>query len=315
MNVEVFAEWLARQGHHIIRTESACWHDQGPRLYQAFPYHRLVTPTKAELDGLLSEHKAAGLRFFSPFQASQGSASYHVVYTEKEYNLTSLPKKARYDVRKGLSYMRIEPVSFERLAVDGWLMRYETLQRQHRTRAESQAWWEKLCRTASDLPGLEAWAALENGTMIGSLIAITCDDCVSILYQQSRTAFLPQRVNNTLVYVFTQEVLSRPGNPWIFYGLHSLDAPASVDKFKFRMRYTARPARQRVILHPALALLTNRVSCAAVSRLHRWLPAQPTLSKLEGVLRVYLSGLRPLEQQAWPDALSRCRSELITLHR
>jgi len=39
MNIEIFAEWLRHQGHQIHKTQHSYWYDQGPCVYQAFPYH------------------------------------------------------------------------------------------------------------------------------------------------------------------------------------------------------------------------------------------------------------------------------------
>ena len=49
MNAEVFADWLAIQGHRVIKTANSYWFDQGPRAFQAFPYHHLINPGEREL--------------------------------------------------------------------------------------------------------------------------------------------------------------------------------------------------------------------------------------------------------------------------
>jgi hypothetical protein len=89
----------------------------------------------------------------------------------------------------------------------------------------------------------------------------------------------------------------------ILYGLHSLDAPPSVDEFKFRMGYTAKAVRQRVVFHPWLRPAFNPLSHAAVRGLRKWLPGSPLLAKAEGMLRFYLQGRLPLELQQAPPPL------------
>jgi hypothetical protein len=301
---DIFAEWLRRQGHRVIRTPSSYWCQIGPRILQAFPYHWLIAPEDEELYELLSENKAIGLRYSTSFDSGLGAASYHVVCVGREYSLSTLPKKARYDVRKGLKSVSIEPISFSRLATEGWQLRADTLARQGRVGAENRDWWETLCRSADRLPGFETWGAIADGQLVASLLAFSCDDCCSILYQQSLTKYLSSCVNNSLTYVFTSEVLKRPNTTWLFYGLHSLDAPSSVDQFKFRMRYTAKPVRQRVVFHPWLTPVFNRVSHTLARQLLRWRPGQPTLAKTEGLLRFYLEGKRPLNEQTWPECLT-----------
>jgi len=303
MNSEIFAEWLNLQGHKVYRSKSSLWVQAGPRILQAIPYHDVIEPTLPELNELLIANDAIGLRYSTPLNTSSGIASYHVTFERREYPLSSLPKKARHDVRRGMGTASIEPISFTRLASEGWSLRADTLQRQGRVGAETPQWWQRLCESAEGLAGFEAWAAIVHGQLAAALIAFTSGDCCSILYQQSRTEYLSLGVNNALTFVFTNEVLKRPGNPWIFYGLHSLDAPPSVDEFKFRMRYTAKPVRQRVVFHPWVRPLFNSVSHALLRAGLRLRPGNPTLSKAEGMLRFYLQGRLPLSRQPLPQPL------------
>ena len=206
MSSDIFAEWLCRLGHKIVITNSSFWVEIGPRIFQAFPYHQVIMPSQDELDILLTRHSAIGLRYSAPWNAPYGVASYHVTFTDRQYPLEVLHKKARHDVRRGIAAARIEPISFDRLASEGGL-RAETLERQGRMGAESREEWQRLCQSAKGLHGFEAWAAIVNGHLAASLIAFTSDDCCSILYQQSRTEYLPLGINNALTFVFTDEIL------------------------------------------------------------------------------------------------------------
>jgi len=152
---------------------------------------------------------------------------------------------------------------------------------------------------------------MHKGQLVASFLSFTCDGCYTLSYLQSATAHLEHRVNNALFYTVTREALSRPGISKVFAGLQSLDAPASVDEFKFRMTYTAQPVRQRVVFHPWLVPVLNRVGHVIVKRLLRWCPDYPALSKAEGMLRFYIEGKRPLREQTWPDHLAHRRQELL----
>ncbi|MCL4552101.1 MAG: hypothetical protein M1305_00885 [Candidatus Marsarchaeota archaeon] len=305
MDTEVLAEWLRRQGHGVARTTSTWWCESGPRVWQAFPFHWCISPSEDELRTFLRQTRAIGLRYSTELDAPEGVVSYHIVYASKRYEMEQLPKKARYDVRKGLSYARIEPIPFSRLATEGWALRAETLARQGRTAAETQESWERLCLSAADLPSFETWGAVHEEQLVAALLAFTLDDCCSILYQLSATAHQKWGVNNALTYAFTNEALSRSDVLRMFYGLHSLDAPASVDDFKLRMGYVAKPVRQRVVFHPLLAPLFNRATYAVVRQLVRLFSANPALAKTEGMMRFYLAGKLPANQQSLPQALSR----------
>jgi len=312
MNAEVFAEWLRRQGHHVVRTTSSFWYDAGPRVYQAFPYHWLIRPSARELRELLIGKRAVALRYSTPFDAPDGKVSYHVVLEHSTpYTLETLRAQARNGVRRGLSCCQVERIPFERLAEEGWVLQQDTLDRQGRCRSMSQADWQRICLAAKDLPGFEAWGAIVEGELAASVLTARIDDTCGVPYAQSLRKYLNKYVNNALFYTFSRELLSRPGVNMIFYGLHSLDAPESVDEFKFRMSLTAKPVRQRVVFSPLLMPACNSAGYAIVGRLLHRYPDNPTLAKAEGMLRFHLQEKCPADRQDWPECLTDRKQELL----
>lgn len=304
MNADVLAEWLCRQGHHVVKTASSYWCSQGFRVYQAFPYHWLITPTQSELTRFMWRTGAIGLRYSTPLDAEQGSISYHCVYSGGTYDLVDLPRRARCAVRKGLRNSTIEQISLKTLAHDGWQLRVETMQRQGRANSERQEWWQRMCLTGQDLPGVEAWGCFCRGRLAAALLAIVCDDCYTLLYQQSATDFLNSGVNNALAYVVTHKAMTRPGITQVFYGLEGLNASQEVDVFKTRMGYTSKPLRQRVVFHPLVEPILSRYGRRVVTALETRYPDKTAFSKMQGMLRFYENGKLPLEQQVYPPALA-----------
>lgn len=311
MNAEVFAEWLRRQGHQVIRTESSYWYDAGPRVYQAFPYHWLIEPSQAELKGIFMDYKAIALRYSTPLSAPSGKISYHVVCMDPGYDVAGLPRQTRQNVRRGLESATIELIPISRLADEGWLMRRDSLERQGRVDAETEQGWRRMCQSAEDLPGFEAWGAICDGQLAASFLAFQCEDWYTLPYEQSATAYLESRINNAIFYSVTNEAIHRSGISGVFFCLQSLDAPASVDQFKFRMGMTARVVRQRVTFHPWLEPFLGK---PVYSMVKGWLerqPNRPALAKMEGMLRFYQEGKSlPLEQD-WPACLSERRNEFL----
>ena len=305
MNPEIFAEWLRLQGYIIYRSPSSYWFNQGPRVLQAFPYHWLIRPSEEELSDLMKSKKALGLRYSTPLDAAQGTISYHAVYEQADYDLENLGKWARKNVRRGLNHCRVEPISFQRLADEGFALQLDTLDRQGRRLGLKKGAWARRCLSAARLPGFEAWGALVEGKLAASVMTFPMNDCMYMLYQQCHRDYLADHVNNALSFVVTQTLIRRPQVKSIFYGLHSLDAPPSVDEFKFRMGYAANPVRQRVIFHPALGPFLNSASHALLRSLLRLRPGDPTLAKTEGLLRFHLYGKLPLSHQPVPPPLKK----------
>ncbi len=311
MNLEIFVEWIRRQGYQVVATPSSYWYEIRRRVFQAIPFHHLITPSDAELNLLLRGKRAVALRYSTPLAADEGKLSYHVVNADKSYDLAQFSRSSRYDVRKGLRYAGVEPISLSRLASEGWLLRQETIARQGRCGAESETWWQRLCRSAEGLPGFDAWGAVREQKLMASILTFTLGDCCVGLYQQCCAEALTTCVNNALTYSFTKEVLTRPTINQVFYGLHSLDAEERLDKFKFRMGYVAKPVRQRVVFNGWMQLLLNGASYRILKAARRRWPTQATLAKVEGMARFYLEGKKPLAEQIWPECVKEATTELL----
>jgi hypothetical protein len=308
----VFAEWFRRQGRRVVRTASSYWTEQASHVYQAIPYHWTILPSEDELVRLLRDHKAVAVRYSTPVNAPTGRLSYHTVYEGTTYDFPDLCKSARNLTRKGLKNCSVEPIDLDRFEQEGWRCCQDTLERHGLNLKSARAAWSARCRAAAGLPGFEAWGALVKGQLAAALLTFQLGDWCCMLAQQCRREFLDLHVSNALIFVVTQTMVGRPRIRVIQYGLHSLDAPESVDEFKFRMGYSARPVRQRVVFHPLLTPLVNPVTHALVRRMLARRLGHDALSKTEGMIRFYLEGQRPLGAQVWPAPLrkaSRCLDE------
>lgn len=309
MNAEIFSEWIHRQGYQVTRTQSSYWYTAGPRVLQAFPYHWIIQPSPSELKDLMWKKGVISLRYSAPLDSPVGMVSYHVVLT-KPYHLEMLRPQARNGVRKGLTRFNIEPVPLERLAEEGWNLQRDTLERQERVGSMDRAKWQKLCRAGVGLPGIEAWAAIAHGQMAGAVLIIRVEDTICVPFAMSHRDYLREHVNNALFYSICSQMLEREGINGMFFCLHSLDAPESVDEFKFRMSLIAKPVRQVVDFHPVVAPLINPLTQSLAERLARRYPDRYFLTKAAGMLRFYLRGKRPIVKQEWPECLSALRSEM-----
>jgi len=302
MNADTFAEWLRRQGHKVIRTASSYWYDAGPRVLQAFPFHWLIEPTDKEIRNLMLRRGIAAMRYSAPLTASSGAVSYHVEL-RGPYNLDMLRSQARNGVRRGLNRFKVERIPFERLAEEGWNLQADTLERQGRSKSMSLTEWQRICRAAEGLPGFGAWGATCEGELAGALLTARIDSMYCVPYALSHSKFLREHVNNALFYSASCDMLACEGVSGIFFTVQSLDAPESVDEFKFRMGLTAVPVRQPVVFNPLLLPFATRRAHALLVKLLARHPSSPIVAKAEGMVRFHLAGKRPLEHQNWPEAV------------
>jgi hypothetical protein len=308
MNAEIFAEWIRRQGHQVMRTKSSYWYSAGPRVLQAFPYHWLISPSQEEIRGLMMSHGIISVRYSTLLNSSVGKVSYHIIL-QNPYNMDVLKSQARNGVKRGLSRCKVEQISFERLATEGWILQRDTLDRQNRLRSMTQAEWERICLSAADLPGFEAWAAVAKDELAAAVIVCQTDSTWSVPYALSHRRFLNDHVNNALFYSVSTNLLARENVDGIFFTVQSLDAPPTVDDFKLRMGFVARPVRQRVDFHPWLRPLATTTTHKLFSHLLQRDSGNPVIAKTEGMLRFYLEGKQCLTSQDWPECLMPCKEK------
>jgi hypothetical protein len=302
MNADIFSEWLTRQGYRIYRTESSYWYNAGPMVLQAFPYHWLINPGKEELRNLMLNNPVLALRYSSPFISDGGKVSYHIVQNSC-YDLNIINCKARNGVKRGLENFRIENITFERLAKEGWYLQYDTLLRQNRQGSMMKQNWEKLCLAASDLPGFEVFAALSGYELAAAAIVCRIDNIYSVPFAMSHCRFLRQHVNNALFYSMICDLLKRENISGIFFTVQSLDAPANVDEFKLRMGLEPKMIRQHVVMHPFIRPFISKPVHYLTDKLHKLYPSSNYLAKTEGILRFHLEGRNPVNRQYLPDCL------------
>ena len=72
MNADIMAAWFRRQGYRVARSASSYWYEAGARVWQAFPYHWLIEPSRGEARDLLLRHSGIALRYSTPLSAGQG---------------------------------------------------------------------------------------------------------------------------------------------------------------------------------------------------------------------------------------------------
>lgn len=310
MNEDIFAEWMRRQGHRVYRTESSYWYSAGPGVLQAFPYHWQIRPTEQELNNLMLTKGIISLRYSTPVEAEQGMISYHVILCPP-YSLEGLRSQARNGIKRGLDFSTVERIPLERLATEGWKLQHDTLERQGRLDSMTEKDWYKMCITAKGLAGFEAWASIVDGELAATILTGRIGDTCIVPFAQSQTKYMNKHVNNALFYTACTDMLSREGVSQIFFTLHSLDAPSSVDEFKFRMSFQPVPVRQRVVFNPLLSPFINDTTHALLNRIRERKPNVNLLSKAEGMMRFTLTGKQPLDQQPWPECLEPMKA-LIT---
>lgn len=309
MNADNFAEWKRRQGFKVVRSESSYWYEASPHVFQAFPYHWLITPSEQELHDLLVHNRIYALRYSTPVEAPVGKISYHII-KNNPYSLDTIKHKSHKHILQGMSLCTVEEISMTRLAEEGWNLQLDSLLRQHRKDSMRREEWNELCLTAEGIPGFEAWGALVNGDLAASLLITRIDNTCVFLYFNSHQKYFDAYAGQVLFFSVARGMLQREGIHSVFLTLQSLDAPKSVDEFKFRLGFDPKPVCQRVIFHPSIRPFANQFTYRLTHFLRNvW--RNSSLSKAEGMLNFYLQGKLPLDRQCWPECLQPFKEEML----
>jgi hypothetical protein len=288
MRPEVFGEFLLRQGHRIIKTDNCYWYNAQSGFFFYFPYHRLIKPNKEEFTQLFFKEHCIGVRFFTPMEGF-GKESYLIVCSDKKYDITSVNADyARRQTRRGLERFEIRQLDFHSLALQGIQANYDTLIRQGRNpNIWNENRWRHYCSAAEGLDGFEAWGAFQENQLAAFIIAFQMEDHFTILHHSSVSEYLSQYPNNALVFYLTRLKLRLPEVNCVFYGPESLDAPPSLDEFKFRMGFAKRPMKQSIVFNPIFKPLVNGISHKLVRLISSSRPESDNWRKLLGIIQFY----------------------------
>jgi len=287
-NIQDYAEWVKRLGHHVIKTDSCYWYNAQPGFYFYFPYNRLIAPSKKEVDSVLWGAPCIGIRYFTTVDQF-GKESYLITCEDKNYDLTSVDaSSARRQTRRGLENFDIKPVEFMDLSSLGLSLIHDTLTRQGRNpNAHDKKSWESYCLSANGLEGFQAWGAFYGDRLASFMVTCLMEDHLTILHHSSATEYLNLYPNNALVFYVTKLKLSSPGVNAVSYGPQSLDAPESLDIFKFRMGYKKKPMKQVIVFNPVIKPFINSLSQKIIEKLSELRPENDIFRKLAGIIQFF----------------------------
>lgn len=288
MNAENYGRFLSATGHSIISSPSGYWYDISRGFYESIPPFQVISPDRSELDQVLRQHRAIGLKYCAP-QDHVGKSSWFYVCQDTDYDLKSLHPKMRNKVRQGMRKCTVRPVSFEFLRDHGLPLNLDTLERQGRDDpAFSQPDdWARVCQSGQQTEGAGAWGAFVDEKLAAFMITFVTGDYINILHQMSSTELIRTRANNALAFVATQQMLATPGIKGVSYGQASVRGLPGLEEYKVRLGYEEWPMSYVVILHPLLRpLLLGRAGDLLRAGLNRFFSDADIVKRINGVVDI-----------------------------
>ena len=269
MNPGIFAEFMKRRGFTVRKMGGLYCYSVNRFMWQTFPYHKAIEPTKEDLREAFRASGPVGIRFTVPVSAP-GKDSYYVACADKNYYMKGFSQNFRHNTKRGIARCRVERVDFDFLYDKGQVLQVDTLVRQGRdTGIFDLKKWRAYCTAAKELPGFEAWGSFVEDELTAFLVTFKMDECMVYILQRSLKKHLSSYPNNAITHVVTKDALSRPDVDIVSYGLKSLHAPESLDDYKIGMGFVKMPVRERVAINPLYRPVFNGFTGALLSRLAR----------------------------------------------
>ena len=285
MKAEAVLEFLMARGMKVVKTASCAWYNEyrQERVYQAFPLHRLITPSRAEIKEVFAKQpKAVAVRFLS---AVDGPGRTTCLWVRRgDYDLASVHSKSRNQTRRGLERFEVRELGWNELAEKGWEAHRDTAARHGLQPPKSLGLDVGLGACAA----YSAWGAFAGEDLAAYLVALKIDDWVEILVQRSANAYLKLYPNNALVFTAVKHYLSQPGVATVSYGLEGIEGmSSSLGHFKESMGFDRLPVRQKIVVRGWLNPLFNCVTCWGLEKAAslRWFKRRGWIQKGVGFAR------------------------------
>lgn len=283
---EHYAEFLQRLGHEVKSVDGHWWFDCSPRVFVNFPFHWDVDVCDVNVSDVLGSN---GLIARMTCPLDHGATSFRLICDDTNYDFPSLRKRTRTQVRRGLESCDVRQIEFGELRKQYLPLQRATHARQGRKAEQNdKQYWDRFIDSAANTTGAETWASFVDGKMAAYLISFTILDTANLCIVRSSTELLKSYPNNALLFVWLQDVLSRPEVRQVSYGLESVQVGGEkLDQFKSGMGFRKEPCGQRIMFANKLnAVLKRPIVNVIQPCVRRFLPNE-TGRKLDGVLTWY----------------------------
>jgi hypothetical protein len=149
-------------------------------------------------------------------------------------------------------------------------------------------YWLKYYSAAACCKSMETWGSFVADELAAYLIACRIEDCINILILRSHSKHLKANPNNALIYVFTQQAISRTEINEISTGLESPQSDVSeLERFKLRMGYQKSPIGQRIEFNDVFRPILRGTLLNAVHETATRIFSGENVNKFTGILRWY----------------------------
>lgn len=246
--------------HRWIKNDPFPLNSSFPPNYQISPDRKLVNALK--------------WRFLvSPVLINaQRKDIYEFILNTDNYELENFDRKVRNRIKKSLQTCTFTRPALEDLKNDGLLINQQTCERQLRKDKllTNQKTWDKYITSIYNNDEFIIWGAYFEGRMIGYLIIYELEEKFNMLH-----AFI-NRTNSSstnpmcgLLYTAVNSLIKEYGRITISYGMHILQGPNPLNRFKQKMLFEILPLSRGLVINPILLLFVKLTVFITIKVFHK----------------------------------------------
>lgn len=293
------AEYLAAvaaEGIRVLPGTSGCYWvgNVGGAMFRE-PTSYLELPQPGEVSRALRKAWAPVATYVvAPGETRPANALLYVC-EDRDYRLERLGSAARRDIRRALRHLRFEFIDGPTLLAHGVRAFCDTQKRLGLSNGTPEIFLRDhvpICRNpARHIAG--AWAG-DFLAAFGTFVAI--DDWVDLAIYAADDHLSSCPVNG-LIHFALEEYLVRRKLRGVGYGLSSIQEvskAATLDRFKKKAGFEARPVHRAFAIHPLLRPFANRLTLCALRLCTHLRPGSRRWRKATGMLAAYLNRHAPL---------------------
>ncbi len=263
--------------------------------FERHPVFGVEVPEAAEINRIFWKNWTLVVSYLLPADSGHPANAWLYVCADKNYELEKLGTQARRNIRRALRRFRFEYCDVETLRTNGEHIFCQTRSRVGLSDGTTQN-FKRLCDSVAKNPGYRILAAWDGEVMAAYMLAICVEDWITFSAYAGND-HLNSCPNEGMIFHIMQQFFRDGNGSIVSYGLSSIqdaDNVVTLDYFKKKVGFEARPVHRVFVFHPLIRPLINPISYWVVRKLAALWPRNRLLRKGLGLIAIQLGYNRPL---------------------